>query len=246
MPTANGCDPMAPERIIQVRLSFAPGARWGTCYQVVNAGSAAIGLMNVRYLISRTPVEGPQFQHVETIAGHGIFENARVLPRFFLVHRIRPARSLAESAAALHAADFDLSREAIVEGAVEDLGPATAAARDTVSVISYAPSRIVLRTASSAPALLVATDAYYPGWRATVDGEASALRIADVAFRGVRVPAGDHTVEMRFAPRILVWSSAISLLALAAAGLAFRAGRTAVEVKAERAAKAAGAAPGKP
>src|SRR5271165_2071963 len=34
IPTANGCDPLAPERIIQVRLSFAPGARWGACYQV--------------------------------------------------------------------------------------------------------------------------------------------------------------------------------------------------------------------
>jgi hypothetical protein len=37
IPTANGCDPMAPERVIQLRLAFAPGERWGACYQVVNA-----------------------------------------------------------------------------------------------------------------------------------------------------------------------------------------------------------------
>jgi hypothetical protein len=44
----------------------------------------------------------------------------------------------------------------------------------------------------------------------------AALLIEAVAFHGIRVQAGDHRVEMRFVPRILYWSAAISAAALLA------------------------------
>jgi hypothetical protein len=40
------------------------------------------------------------------------------------------------------------------------------------------------------------------------------LYAADAAFRATPVPAGRHTVEMRFEPRILTLSGLISLAAL--------------------------------
>jgi hypothetical protein len=223
LPTANGCDPLAPERVIQVRLSFAPGSRWGTCYQVVNAGSPVLGLIGARYLISRSPLigpapgpaPGPAVRPAGEFVGYRIFENERALPRFFLTDRVRLTGSLGESAAVLHAPDFDPS-VAIVETQSFDPLP-EAAPPGSVEVLSYAPTRIALRTHSAAPALLVATDTWYPGWEAFVDGAPARLYIADVAFRGIRVPAGDTRVEMRFTPRILYASAAVSALALAAA-----------------------------
>jgi hypothetical protein len=215
LPTANGCDPLAPERVIQVRLSFAPGSRWGTCYQVVNAGSPVLGLIGARYLISRSPLTGPALRPAGEFVGYQIFENERALPRFFLTGRVRLTGSLGESAAVLHAPGFDPS-VAIVETPSFDPLP-EAAPPGSVEVLSYAPTRIALRTHSAAPALLVATDTWYPGWKAFVDGAPARLYIADVAFRGIRVPAGDTRVEMRFTPRILYASAAVSALALAAA-----------------------------
>jgi hypothetical protein len=210
IPTANGCDPMALERVIQLRLSFAPGERWGACYQVVNAGSPVIGLANVRYLLSRSPVEAGMFQRVAWIAGFTLYENSRTLPRFFFVGRVQPASSLAEAARALHAADFDPSQTAIVEGEmrVRELAPGE------VRVVSYAASAVRLRTRSAGEGFLVAGEAWYPGWEARIDGQPARLYAADVAFRGLRVPAGEHRVEMRFVPRILYRSAAVSLLAL--------------------------------
>ena len=64
----------------------------------------------------------------------------------------------------------------------------------------------------------MAADAWYPGWEATVDGRSVPLYIADVAFRGLRVPAGEHRVEMHFAPRILYLSAAVSFLFAVIAG----------------------------
>ena len=95
LPTANGCDPLAPERVIQVRLSFAPGARWGTCYQVVDAASPVLRLIGARYLISRAAVNAPDFRPAGEFVGYRIFENPRALPRFFLTGRVRVARGLA-------------------------------------------------------------------------------------------------------------------------------------------------------
>jgi uncharacterized membrane protein YfhO len=79
------------------------------------------------------------------------------------------------------------------------------------------PCRITQSVAQSrdkASAFLVAADAWYPGWEAAIDGQAARLYIADVAFRGLTVPAGDHLVEMRFVPQILWLSAVISGLAL--------------------------------
>jgi Bacterial membrane protein YfhO len=201
VPTADGCDPMAPERVIQLRLAFSPGERWGTCYQVKNALSPVLGLANVRYVISKTPVPLPAVEEVE---GFTIYENPRVMPRFFFAREVRPAADLADAARGLHAADFDPAQTTIVEGGIAG----GARAKGDVRVESYTPNRIVLRTHAESDAFLVAADSWYPGWQAKIDGRPARVYPTDVAFRGVPVPAGDHRVEMRFAPKIL-WRSAI-------------------------------------
>ena len=48
------------------------------------------------------------------------------------------------------------------------------------------------------PALLVISQAWYPGWRAYVDGQPAPLLRADYAIKAVPVPAGHHVVQLRF------------------------------------------------
>jgi len=222
IPTANGCDPLAPERTIEWRISFAPGERWGTCYQVVNADSPAIGLGNVGYLVSRSPVHAGQFRAVETVAGYTLYRNSRVLPRYFLAAHLQAASGLAEAVRLLHAPDFDPAQSTIVERSADGI-PAGVPAAGDVALVSDEPRRVQLRTRSAGASFLVVADSWYPGWEATVDGAPVPVYAADVAFRGVALPPGDHTVEMRFVPRILYWSGAVSLLALLAAAAALRA-----------------------
>lgn len=207
VPSADGCDPLAPERIIQLRLSFAPGERWGTCYQVVNPLSPVLSLANVRYVLSKSHVPLPRIAEIE---GYTIYENPRAMPRFFFAHRLQAAANLQDAARALHAADFDPAATAIVEA---DLAPGPLSSGE-VRVESYAPNKITLRTHSTGDTFLVAADSWYPGWQAAIDGQPARLYIADVAFRGIHVPSGDHLVEMRFVPKILWRSALVSGLAL--------------------------------
>ncbi|MEZ4636939.1 MAG: YfhO family protein [Caldilineaceae bacterium] len=57
-----------------------------------------------------------------------------------------------------------------------------------------------MRTRAEDDAFLVLSDAYYPGWRATIDGADTPIHPTNVLFRGVAVPAGEHEIVFTFDP----------------------------------------------
>jgi hypothetical protein len=73
--------------------------------------------------------------------------------------------------------------------------------------------------------LLRVLDSYARGWSAEIDGAPAVLGKADVLWRGVPVPPGDHEVRLRFRTPGLVagaWMSGVTLLALIAIALRSR------------------------
>ena len=60
---------------------------------------------------------------------------------------------------------------------------------------------MVLRTSLQVPSIVVLVDSWHPNWRARVDGESAYAGAVDIAFRGVAVPAGDHRIELQYAPK---------------------------------------------
>ena len=58
------------------------------------------------------------------------------------------------------------------------------------------------------------SDVYHPDWQATVDGQPTAIDVANYAFRGVYIQPGRHEVVMRFTPSGWVAGLAATLLAL--------------------------------
>jgi len=71
----------------------------------------------------------------------------------------------------------------------------------------------VVEVEAASDALLVLSEVYYPGWRATVDGEPAPILRVDSILRAVPVPAGAHRVEMRFVPLSFWLGAGISGLA---------------------------------
>ena len=136
------------------------------------------------------------------------------MPRFFLVREIKPAASLAEARGFIDNG-IDFRRTAITEQAV--VLPAGNAGQaidtDEVKVSRYQPDSIAWSIRSGAPALLVMSESYYPGWKAWLDDTPTPIYRTDIAFRGVAVPPGEHVVRMEFRPVILPISACISLAA---------------------------------
>ncbi|WP_242392752.1 YfhO family protein [Anaeromyxobacter oryzisoli] len=65
---------------------------------------------------------------------------------------------------------------------------------------------------SLGPALLVVQDAWWPGWRATVDGRPVEILAADFLVRAVPWPPGRHRLEMTYDPPELRAGLALSAL----------------------------------
>ncbi len=76
-------------------------------------------------------------------------------------------------------------------------------------------TRLVVRTDSAAPGMLVIRDAYDRGWKARVDGIEAPVLPADLASRGVPVPAGSHEVILEYDPPALRLGAIISAATLA-------------------------------
>ncbi len=48
--------------------------------------------------------------------------------------------------------------------------------------------------------MLILTDNYYPGWKATINGITSKIYRVDYTFRGVILPKGESTVVFSYMP----------------------------------------------
>jgi len=73
----------------------------------------------------------------------------------------------------------------------------------TVEWVEHGLHRLALEVHCERPGILVLSEAYYPGWRATVNGQDAPIYKVNGTFRGVRVDAGDNAVLMVYTPTML-------------------------------------------
>ncbi len=99
--------------------------------------------------------------------------------------------------------------EAAAKRALRELGrerdpgvrvdPPTAEAK--VEITEFGIQHLKLKATATGNNLLFLSETYYqPGWKAFIDGAETEILRANYMFRGLVVPAGDHTIEMRFEP----------------------------------------------
>jgi hypothetical protein len=150
----------------------------------------------------------------------GVWENPHVLPRAYVVHHatVLPDDA-AQARALLH---LDPRSDVILDAAPS---PAPAGIGFTPARITRLErKRVTIEADSPTAGILVLSDAWYPGWRVTVDGNPAPLLRADYALRGVALPPGKHTVEFTFRSRpaqlglLLSAVGVLCLLGLAAIG----------------------------
>ena len=119
-------------------------------------------------------------------------------PEAWFVGRVRVIPDPDEQLEAIKHRDFDLGREAVVDGDVAGL--TGGAVVGTASLTrGYGVTHVTAE--ASAPALLVVAQAWYPGWRASLNGRPTALLRTNFGLVGVALPAGRHEVKLVFAPR---------------------------------------------
>ena len=190
-------------------------------------------MLNVRYIIVPTSVSPGRDDLRRLVEEHPVvfaddrvkvLENREALPRAWIVHEARRVGP-GEALPLLAAGTVDPRRTALLELEPPPLAPSADPSAERAAIVSYAPDRMRLRVRSDAPGLLMLSEIYYPAWQASVDGEPVPLFVADHALRAVPVPAGEHTVELRYESAALRASLMLSLaFSVALASLAATAG----------------------
>ena len=112
------------------------------------------------------------------------------------------------------------TRTAVVDARFKDaLQGAAELSKDSLASIrltSYAPNHLVYESDNAQDGVAVFSEIYYPdGWQVTIDGKKAELGRADYILRALYIPAGKHTIEMRFDPQSLHVTESIAYGALA-------------------------------
>lgn len=80
--------------------------------------------------------------------------------------------------------------------------PSPIATSDTIYETSYAPNKLTYHAQTQNGGIATFSEVYFPwGWNATIDGKPTEIGRVNYILRALRIPAGQHTIEMTFDPQ---------------------------------------------
>ena len=159
--------------------------------------------------IKRNPKlrDGLNVSRFLNVATGSIDENPSVLPRAYFPKAVEDVRSLEESRRALETLDPAVKSIVLWPHPPIRQDPDAAAL-----VVSYGEQWYHIHYHAVSPSLLKVSAAWYPGWRAEVEGNPLPIVRVDHALMGVIVPAGDNEVAVGFYSSYFGYGLAISLV----------------------------------
>jgi len=135
-------------------------------------------------------------------------------PRAYLVHSVIPSpgepgsRGLWE----LFHRRNDFNQTAILEGWDGPLRVGKEDSSDSVKWIKDGNSTVNLKVNSTSGGVLILLDTFDRGWKASIDGSPVHIYPANLAFRGIKIPAGEHDVHFHYDPFSVKLGLALSIV----------------------------------
>ncbi len=96
----------------------------------------------------------------------------------------------------------------------EECGVDSLGEKRSISQTSLTSTSVTYDVESDKGGVVVFSEIYYPGWKATIDGEPVELARANYVLRAMNVPAGKHKIEMVFDPQSIHTTEAIATTSL--------------------------------
>ncbi|MEX0360755.1 MAG: YfhO family protein, partial [Allomuricauda sp.] len=161
-----------------------------------------LNMLNVKYIIQQDE-EGGSFPAINDDANGNAW----------FVRKVKPVGSANEEIQGL--TDFNSKEEAIVNTNAYPTVTKLNFELDSlasISLIDHRPNLITYQTHNEHDGFAVFSEMHYPkGWNAFVDGKLEPHYKVNYALRGMKVPAGEHTIEFKFEPTVVQMGSQIAL-----------------------------------
>jgi hypothetical protein len=192
-----------------------------------------VDMLNTRYLLvpSAAPVaselrsQTDRFRFVFAAGHTDVLENLHAMPRAFIVPGTG-IEVIADEALQLERVkdpSFNPEHSVILAKSGEDIfnsgrSRVTNSDKAPVKWIHRDTNSFQLNVSATTPSVLVASQIYYPGWKASIDGVTVPVVAANYALSAILLPSGPHDVRFFYAPasiRIGAITCALSLVVLA-------------------------------
>ena len=192
----------------EMQAAYQEVATAGGQMDSVNAAKfPVLNMLNTKYFIF------PAGQQGQTVP----IENPYTFGNAWFIDKIQYVNNANEEIDAI--GQVDLQQTAIVDSkfkeALKGVNEGYKDSLSTIRLTSYEPNQLVYETSSPQDGIVVFSEIYYPGWTATIDGKPADIARADYILRAMNVPAGKHTIEMRFDPQSLHITEGIAFGAMA-------------------------------
>lgn len=230
-------DALMTERAYRVELMLYPemqGNVWSEYNQFLYEVRPEVAVMlGIRYFIHPIPYSPnfpseeeparPNFTRLAYKDGLGLWRTEGVPGFAYLSDKVAVVDGEREAAAWLEGVTWEQVRayEAVVEAPPETVPTELRVTNEEIGgspggavVEEYEPGHIGVRVDAVRLALLVVAESWYPGWRATIDGQPAQVLRANYLSQGVVVPTGSHLVELEYSPDSFRYGQLISLGAL--------------------------------
>ena len=155
--------------------------------------------MHTPFTVERTPKEVSFVSQTNATGPFALMEFTGALPRAKLYSQWQTSANDQQALQQLASPEFNPEQTVLISGEAPAPGKGQPG---TVEFANYAPKHIKLRAITDSAAMLLLNDRYDPDWKVTVDGKAAPLLRANFIMRGVHVPAGEHTIDFHFAPKL--------------------------------------------
>ena len=225
LPCIEGVQPNAPARFLDVFWSLQSEE----LYEQMKHGllrpyaifsfQTPLRMLNLRYVVTYASFPKPPIGGLSTV-----YEDPQIRidelpdswPRAWLVHQYAVKRESMNVLLLL--SRFDYKKMALFEkdpGCAVEEPPAV---EPIPEIRRYEPARVEIEVQAAAPALLVLSDLFYPGWEATLDGRPAEILRANYLMRAVAIPEGAH--EVRFLYRPASFRAGVAVSAAGCLGIA--------------------------
>ncbi|MEL7341609.1 MAG: YfhO family protein, partial [Bacteroidota bacterium] len=171
-----------------------------------------INMLNTRYFIFRAGDAQNQPQ---------VFQNPAAMGNAWFVSNVQYVDDADAEMAALNS--FDPRRTVIVNQSAKDgyykqqlegVAP-NPSPTDRITLTAYQPNSLIYESNTSQDQIAVFSEIYYndgKGWNVYLDGEQVSHFQANYVLRGMKIPAGQHTIEFRFEPPAFYTGNTLSMV----------------------------------
>lgn len=164
---------------------------------------SVLNMLNTKYIIQ------PNQKGDNTIAQI----NMQALGNCWFVQGVKFVNGPVEEMRALD--NFNSKDTAVIDNSYKNIvsGYAPADSAASIKQTAFENMAIKYESNSSAAHLAVFSEIFYKDWNAYIDGKLTPIAKANYVLRALLVPAGKHSIEFKFEPKVYKTSYTISLLA---------------------------------